>query len=162
MKIVNYERKMQMKSIKRDTSGQNFRIKVDKATEGYGIPCMLCAYPFFIDNEREMGWYMGCEKSTTKGMREEQRAGTTVVSKQELINAIHNTFKVPYIRINDGFSVRSLYSVYHCNNEEVFKKIGCNDLLSLPDTLYRITIFYLFNDENEEWEEGKAIIDVMQ
>lgn len=146
-----------MKAIKRDTTGVNYPINFEKAARGYGIKCMLCNYEYYIPEE-ELGWYLGNEK----GCRTYQRAGTTVVSKQELISAIHNTFKVPYIRINDGFSVRSLYSVYDCNNEEVFKKIGCNDLMNLPDKLYRITIFYWFNDEYEEWEEGKAIIDVIE
>ena len=145
-----------MKTIKRDTTGVNYPINVRKAAKGKSIECMLCNYEYFIP-EKELGWYLGNEK----GCRTYQRAGTTVVTKRELINAIDNNLRVPFIRVNDGFSVRSLYSVYHCNDEEVFKKIGDNNLMSLPDKLYRITIFYWFNDEYEEWEEGKAIIDVI-
>lgn len=146
-----------MKAIKRDTTGMNYPINIKKATKGDSIKCMLCNYEYFIP-VKELSWYLGNEK----GCRTYQRAGTTVVSKQELIKAIDNNLKIPHIRVNDGFSVRSMYSLYDCNNEEVFKKIGYNDLLSLPDTLYRITIFYLFNDEYEEWEDGKAIIDVIE
>lgn len=146
-----------MKAIKRDTTGMNYPINIKKATKGNSIECMLCNYDYYIP-VKELSWYLGNEK----GYRTYQRAGTTVVSKQELIKAIDNNLKVPHIRVNDGFSVRSMYSLYDCNNEEVFKKIGYNDLLSLPDTLYRITIFYLFNDEYEEWEDGKAIIDVIE
>lgn len=146
-----------MKTIKRDTTGVNYRINVKKAVNGKSIECMLCNYKYFIPAD-ELGWYLGTEK----GCRTYQRAGTTVVSKQELINAIDNNLRVPFIRVNDGFSVRSMYSVYDCDDEDVFKKIGDNNLTSLPDKLYRITIFYWFNDDDEEWEEGKAIIDVIQ
>ena len=132
---------MTKNNVVRDTSGQNKFINIKRAQEGWGIPAIL--------------WNYECEGYECK-------IGTTVVSKTELVRAIDNSLHWPNIRINDGFSSRSKYSLVDSNDKKVYDAIFYNNFEALPDALYRVTFWYAGLNENDEWVEPEFQVDIIR
>lgn len=144
--------------VKRDTSGKNRFINIKKAKEGWGIPAILWNYeiephPDDIISQYGITEYEGLYECKT---------GTVIVSKNELIRAIDNSSHWPYIRINDGFSSRSKYSLVDSNDKAVYAAVSSNNFEALPDTLYRVTFWYAGLDENDEWCAPEFRVDIIK
>ncbi len=145
-------------TVKRDTSGQNKFINIKKAQVGWGIPAILWNYEI-KPHPDDINHYLGTAKYD--GLYE-CKIGTVVVSKAELIRAIDTTLHWPYIRINDGFSSRSKYSLVDSNDKSVYDAISYNNFEALPDALYRITFWYAGLDENDEWIGPEFRVDIIR
>ena len=141
-------------TVKRDTSGFNRKIRVQKGYNSNkikGIPAPLWNYE----------WYEYYGYTNFDCFLNEVRCGTTVVTKNELVRAVDNNMHWPGIIINDGFSTRSWYGLFDSNDRAIYNAIHNNDLVSLPDALYRITFWYN-SIIDEEWADPMVQVDIIR
>lgn len=143
-------------TVKRDTSGHNRRINVEKRHSKFkAIPAILWNYEWW---EQYYDWKI---EDYDEELRE-LRCGTTVVTRKELIDALDNRTHWPAILINDGFSTHTVYRLYSSNDMELYKALHDCTLSAIPDALYRITFWYASLDEDGYWDEPQVQVDIIR
>lgn len=85
-------------------------------------------------------------------------AGTVVVTKKQLMNAIYTGHSTFFVIINDGMFARNKYEVVDGTSNELLQKI--RDHHDVPEGDYRVTAWYSRYDNNDgAWVDPECCID---
>lgn len=87
-------------------------------------------------------------------------AGTVVVSKKQLMNAIYTGHTAFFVIINDGMFFKNKYEVVDGTSNELLQKIRDHYYGDIPEGDYRITCWYSrYDDDDGAWVDPECRID---